>query len=320
MNEFMFDLRLHDEGGTAAGAAPQNGGETTAAISTGAEAQSKRASKNPLANVRYGKQETEVETTNETAAIQTKAKAQNLVTTDEDARRAEFERLIKTDYKDLFDERAQKIINDRFKTTKQLEEQATKLKPLLETIAAKYGVDSDDVDALSKAIDDDESYYEEEAYERGMTVQQLKQVKQLERENAQLRAKQENEQRQRAANEQLRKWSEEAEKAKEVYPNFDLNKEAQNDQFIRMLQAGINVRNAYEIIHRDEIMSGALQYTAQQIQQKTVNDIRARGMRPRENGLASGPAAETRPDVTKWTKADREEISRRVRNGEKIRL
>lgn len=320
MNEINFDIRLHDEGGAPAGDSAQNVGENTAANTAVSEAAQRRAARNPLANVKYGKQqETDVKETNETAA-QTTAKAENLVTTDEDARKAEFERLIKTDYKDLFDERTQKIINERFRTTKQLQEKANKMQPLIETIAAKYGVDAEDIDSLAKAIDEDSSYYEQEAYEKGMSVEQLKQIKQLQRENAQLKAAQETDTRERAAQEQYRRWVEEGDKVKQMYPSFNLQAEAQNETFMRMLTAGISVQNAYEIVHRDEIIGGAMQYTAQQIQQKTVNDIRARGMRPRENGLASGPAAETRPDVTKWTKADREEISRRVRNGEKIRL
>ena len=88
-----------------------------------------------------------------------------------------------------------------------------------------------------------------------------------------------------------------------------------------MLKSGVDVKNAYMVVHMDDIMSGAMQYTAQQISQKTVNDIMARGMRPAENGANStGAATITKTDPTKFTKKDREEISRRVARGEIITL
>lgn len=51
-----------------------------------------------------------------------------------------------------------------------------------------------------------------------------------------------------------------------------------------LLRSGVDARTAYEVVHKDEIIGGAMQYTAQRVQEKVVNDIRARGMRPPENG------------------------------------
>lgn len=61
-------------------------------------------------------------------------------------------------------------------------------------------------------------------------------------------------------------------------------------------------------------------YTAQKVREKVVEDIRARGMRPSENGAVSSPAAVTKTDVNALTKAQREEIEKRVLRGEKIRF
>lgn len=54
-------------------------------------------------------------------------------------------------------------------------------------LAQKYGVDPGDLEKLSSAIEEDDSYYEDEATRRGLTVQQLKEMKRIERENETLR-------------------------------------------------------------------------------------------------------------------------------------
>ena len=57
-----------------------------------------------------------------------------------------------------------------------------------------------------------------------------------------------------------------------------------------------------------------------EVQEKTVNDIRARGMRPDEGGLGRNPAGEGRLDVSKLTRDQRAEMAKRAMRGEKISL
>lgn len=234
------------------------------------------------------------------------------------ARREEFERLIGTDYKDLYTEKTQKLIDRRFKQTKELEDKAQKTAPILERLAAKYG--ESDLDKLLSAIDDDDSYYEQEAVERGMTVEQLKQFKKIERENAAFKQAHEQQQQAEYMRETYGNWVQQGDEVKQIYPSFDLKTESQNETFLQLLQNGIDVRTAYEVIHRDEIMNAAMANTAQKTREAVVNDIRARGMRPNENGLSSSAAAVTKIDVSKMTKAEREDIERRSLRGEHIVL
>ena len=58
---------------------------------------------------------------------------------------AEFEELIKGDFKDVFAKRTQSIIDKRFKTAKQTEARLEKLNPLLDGLAKRYGVNSDEI-------------------------------------------------------------------------------------------------------------------------------------------------------------------------------
>ena len=142
----------------------------------------------------------------------------------------------------------------------------------------------------------------------------------MERENAKLRAAAEERQRVERANQVQARWAQETEALKAVYPTFDFAQEAQNERFTKLLTSGVDVRTAYEVCHSDEIISGAMQFTAQRVKEKTVNNIRARGMRPDEGGLGNHPAGDGQTDVTKLTKQQRAELAQRALRGEQITL
>ena len=167
---------------------------------------------------------------------------------DDIARRAEFDRLIKGEYKDLFDERIKAAIHRRFKSYK----------------------DEDDTSKLP--------------YD----------------------------------------WFDQAHRLKELYPDFSL-KNAVTDKengkkFMAMLAAGFDVRDAYESLHKNEIMDTMMRYVAQKIREKTINDIRTRGLRPYENGADSAAAHMVKSDPSTWSKEYMDNVVERVRRGERIVL
>ena len=234
-------------------------------------------------------------------------------------REAEFEKLIKGEYKDLYDARMQDTIKNRLKGQKETVERYEALAPTLETLAKKYGVDASDINALNKAIEEDDAYYEEEALEKGVTVEQLKQFKKMERENAELKKLRDEQNAKEAAEQKVAGWMEESKQVKAIYPQFDLKSEMQNPQFVDLLRVpGVNVRTAYELTHKDEIIAGAMQFTAKTVEKKIADKIAANGARPTENGLNSQSASLTKSDVSQLSKADILDIQRRVARGEKI--
>ena len=303
LNEFdALNLQLFAEGsGTGAEGSSADSGFATTDVGV---------KDNPLANVKYGKQEDSVQTTD----------AQTTETEPTVDRKAEFKKLIKGEYKDEYGAEVENIVQNRLKGTKEKVARLESLTPLLEMIANKYGVDSNDAEALIKAIEDDDSYFADEAMERGITVDELKRIRKIERENADLKKQMEEQNRQENANKLYQKWFEESESAKQFYPNFDVQAELQNEDFARLLMAGIDVKSAYEVIHKDEIIGGAMQYAAKTVEKKVVDKIKANGSRPVENGISSNSAAVVKTDVSQFTDADMDEIIRRVRNGEKIKL
>ena len=302
-----LNLQLLAEGAGAAdggtGAEGAKGATAEAAIP-----QTKGA-KNPLANVKYGIQED----------VQTATAQASQVAQPED-RNAKFEELIKGEFKDLYDARVQDTIQKRLKGTKETVEQYEALKPTLEILSKKYGVDASDIKALSKAIEEDDSYFEEEAMQKGLSVEQLKEIRKMERENSQLKAQMEEANRKDSANRLYAQWMDQAEKTQAIYPSFNLEAEMQNPRFLDLLRSQIDVRTAYEVLHKDEIIPAFAQHTAKVVEQKLTNKIIANGARPTENGNSSQSAVITKSDVSQLSKADRQEIIRRVARGEKIRF
>lgn len=287
-----FDLQLFSEGaGSGNGASGATGGTVTAA-----------ASQNTGVNV----------SDNGTAPA---AEVQNDEGNATD-RAAEFEKLIKGEYKDLYDARVQDIVKKRFKNSQENEERYRAVSPVLEALADKYGVDPSDVDALKAAIDKDDAYYESEAAEKGVTVQQLKELKKVQRENLSMK-RQIADQNRRA---QYDKWMGEAEQLKTVYPSFDLNSEIKNASFVSLIRNNIDMRTAFEVVHHDEILPAAMQVAARKVEEKMANKVMNNASRPTENGTGSQSAASSNIDVSKMSKAQREEINRRVARGEKIDL
>ena len=306
----LLNLQLFAEGTGSAGATGGDGGTgaegTMGATVTAAMSQKKGVKSNPLANVVYGKQAEGASPVSEV----------NTETTTED-RNAKYEAFIKEN-KDLDDARIQNIVQKRLKATKETVEKYEALSPTLEILAKKYGVDATNIEALNKAIEEDDSYFEEEALQKGITVEQLKELRKLERENAEFRKMHEERQRKEQAGKQYAQWVQQAEEAKHIYPNLNLEAEAKNPQFLRLLNSGVDVGTAYKAIHMDELIPAAMQYTAKTVEQKLTNKIAANGARPMENGISSQGATVVKSDVSKLTKADRQEIIRRVARGEKI--
>ena len=300
----LLNLQLFAEGaGAGDGGTAQGQGVTEAA----ALPQTKGEKNNPLASVKYGIQEDAAPA----AGVQTVAQPD---------RNAVFEQLIKGEYKDLYDARVQDTIQKRLKSSKETVDKFNALSPTLELLAKKYGVDAADIEALNNAIQEDDSYFEQEALEKGMSVKDLKEFKKMERENANLKAQMEEAQRQEKGKQLYSEWMQQAEEAKKVYPSFDLRAEMNNPKFVDLLRSNVDVRTAYEVLHKDEIIPAAMQFTAKTVESKLAKSIASNGARPSENGMSSQSAAVVKSDVSQLSREDRAEIIRRVQRGEKIRF
>ena len=151
-----------------------------------------------------------------------------------------------------------------------------------------------------------------------MSVEQYKRFQQLQRQNAELLRAQRQRMGQDRADAQLRAWNDQAEQLKAVYPSFDLTREAQNRDFLSMLRSGVPVRQAYEVIHMDEIKAAAAAMQAKATEKAVTENIKAKGTRPQENGTGASSGFTVKDDVSRLTAKDRAEIARRAARGEVI--
>lgn len=240
---------------------------------------------------------------------------------------AAFDGLIKGQYKDQFNARVKKIVDGRVSTLHKQVQGYEAGQPVFDILAQKYGKDPTDYAGIAEAIRQDASLYEKEAMESGMDAQVLMKMRNVEAENASFRRQQEfqrqqqQEQQQRQqAEEQVSRWNQQAVQAKQVYPKLDLQNEIANPAFSRLLQSGVDVRTAYEVIHKDEILQGAMQYAAQRAAQNVTDNVIAGAARPVENGTGAQGAVSAKVDPSKLSDEEFDNLLKRVANGERIVL
>ena len=307
----MYNLQLFADG--AAGAGADGGTAQGQGVTAGAASQQTKGAKgNSLADVKYGIQPEE---SAPAAEVQQTTEAQPDLN-------AEFEKLIKGQFKEQYDSRMQDTIRSRLKgkdsQIAELTEKHNAVTPILDLLSGKYGVDAADIEALSKAIQEDDTFFEEAALQRGMSVKDYKTVLKMERENADLKRQMQEQQTKEKADQLYAQWIQQEKALKEVYPSFNMQAEMQNPKFVDLLRSNIDVRTAYEVLHKDEIIPAAMHFTAKTVESKIAKKIAANGARPAENGMSSQASSVVKSDVSQLNKMDIAEISRRVARGEKI--
>lgn len=321
----MFHVKLdYFDGAEGAGAAPaaaEGPGEQGEKLLAEAASRNRANRKaNAYANVVYGKQP-EGQNAEGNAEGQAAADGKGVVTSErtlEERRKAYDDFINSADYKEFYTRDTQKMIDRRFAETKNLEKQVAESQPVIDMLMQRYGVK--DTESLMSAIEGDSAYWQDAADEAGMSVSQYMEFQKLQRENRALLQQQEMVANQQKADAQLAQWTQEAEALKASYPQFSIEEEAQNPEFIHLLQSGLPMEHAYKVLHLDEILSDTRNTTAAFTQKQVIDNVMARGQRPQEAGLNSQNAITYKTDVDAMSKGDILEIARRVKRGEKITL
>ena len=312
MNQELYVLKanLHIFGDGAAAGDGGDGGDAGAAQS------------GDLSNVVYGKQDIPGDDAGDAGqkeeGVSDAEKAQEGYELTPEDRKEIYKNLIRGEYKQEFEEDVQNIINKRFAKTKTQEAQLQGQSEIIDTLMQRYKIQDGDLKKLQAAIENDAAWLAEAADEAGLTVEQYKQFQKLERDNRALLSMQQSQRMQQQVDQQVQRWVQESEAVKKKFPTFELNTEMQNPQFVSMLKSNIPVEHAYKLIHYDEILQEAMQTTASKQEKQVIDNVRARGMRPSENGVSDRASFTVKDDVSKLTKKDRAEIARRAARGERI--
>ena len=225
-----------------------------------------------------------------------------------------------------YNKQMQAVVQSRLRTAKTAEENFSKLTPAIELLARRYNLDPAnlDYDALTKAINDDDSYYEDKALEMGVSVETAKKIDKQERDTAREKAESERTLQEEKFRQHIIKLEQQGEAMKSIFPNFDLRTELQNPVFARMTSpnVGISVEDAYYAVHRNEIQTATAQVTAQKTAQKISNAIQAGNRRPDESGISSQAPSVTTFDYRTADRNQREALKKRIRDaaarGEKL--
>ena len=225
-----------------------------------------------------------------------------------------------------YNKQMQAVVQSRLKSAKGAEEALGKMAPAIEIMARKYKLDPNnmDYDALAKAINDDDAYYEDKALEMGVSVETAKKVDQMERNTERQKAIEQRTLQEQMVQQHLAKLEQQGEAMKKVFPNFNLREELQNPDFARMTApgVGISVENAYYAVHRDEIQTAAMQVTAQKTAEKISNAIASGSRRPDESGTSSQAPSVSTFDHRNASREQRDALKKRINEaaarGEKL--
>ena len=216
-----------------------------------------------------------------------------------------------------YNKEMQKTMQSRLRSAKNAEESLSKMTPALEVLARKYGQDpaNPDYEALAKAIDNDDSYYEDKALEMGVSLETAKRIDQQERDTARQQREAERTLEQQRFDDHIKSMEQQGEALKKMFPSFDLRTELQNPVFARMTAPGtgiMSVEDAYRAVHRKEIEAAQSQVIAQKTAEKISNSIQAGSRRPDENGTSGQSASVTTFDYSKASKEQRAAFKREI--------
>lgn len=192
---------------------------------------------------------------------------------------AEFDALIKNEYKEQFSKKVQKIISKRLREVKDLKEES-----------------------IRKNTENDE--HREEILRRLILENNfLKKRRDDELQLVKLRSK-------------AQKLREQAAETRNIYPEFDFEKEIKNPEFMRLLKLGVSIKNAYEVANIDAI----LENNTKKAEKKVIDSIRLKGNRPVENGSEGAAGILLSGNASKLSRKERAELAKRAAKGERISL
>lgn len=109
----------------------------------------------------------------------------------------------------------------------------------------------------------------------------------------------------------------EAEGLRELFPDFDIRREARNKLFCSLLRSGADVESAYCGAHFRELLPAAMAYAAEYTRGQLAASL-AGGGRPAENGLTGSGAVKLGSSVSALSPSDYARICRLVEQGQRV--
>ncbi len=242
---------------------------------------------------------------------------------------------IRAAYKEEIDAETQGAVKKRIKNLQekiqQYEDREGKASVLIDFMAARYGMDPDnlDIDQLLEHFRKDNSLSEAKANELGTTDEIAHRLELAEQEEARRARSEQRKQklqetfdRQALARNHFDDLTRQAAEFQKKVPGFDLIRALDDDAFAEMTRPGskITVEAAYYALH-PELRQSEVEAAAQKAREAVSASVRSGSERPRETG--SQAASLGNIPYRDRPKAEREDLKRRIREagyrGEHIR-
>ena len=233
-----------------------------------------------------------------------------------EAKPAQPEPQTTTSWDDFFkdpqnNQRLQQMMSERVnRVGREQSEYMQKLSPALELLASRYGIAADDkgvydAEAISKAIQDDDSYYEQKAMDLGVDTETAKRISKLETENKRNEELLQRQQRDQQLRQHFMQMQQQAQDVQSIMPGFDLQAALNDPKFLQLTspEGGLTVKQALYALHGDEIQKQAVDALAQRARVDAANAIRS-GYRPRENGSSSAAVSQA-PNMKTMSRDER---------------
>ena len=235
----------------------------------------------------------------------------------------EFDNLIKSDkFKNIFGQRVQKAINDRFKHKADSDKELAQYRSTLSQLASRYGKAADDYDGIMESISKDDSLIEDEALKHGSTVEAFREYRDTKQELKQLKEQLSERDKESKARADAQRWTEESKETVKKYPGFDIRKELENQDFVKFLtdpKSNYTVTEAYEHAHLSDIIASSVQTAVEQANKDAARSVQRNLSRFQEGASAKKTSTDrVRKDIRNLSDADFDEIDRRMKRGERI--
>jgi hypothetical protein len=82
------------------------------------------------------------------------------------------------------------------------------------------------------------------------------------------------------------------------------------------MNAGVPIRDAFELVHKDELTRGAMQFAANKVAEKMTNAAMVNNSHPTENGMAKQAAAVSQLNFSAMSIEQLKEFARKQTAGE----
>lgn len=248
----------------------------------------------------------------------------------------EYKNLVKGKYKAQFDKDVRTLLSDRMHSRdneiSQLKSRAESTDKILKILSLKYpDVDSNDLEALYKAVEADEDVWQEQALIGGTTADEAKSRYSESQKQAAMQNELEQLKREKAAGELDARLQNLAKDTQQMYPDFNLQAEFENPKFCAALdfiaqqnearnkESGKNdeifdITYAYELAHADEIRNKTISKASKAAISAVTKNIAANGSRPVENANSRSAPAQPK-SVSDMSDEEFDVLLDKIKNG-----